>query len=170
MPYINVFESNLLELKKFYLTIEKRVGQLTVSLESDHGEVNHKIASLGAAFDEVVDAFSNLNQVSEKISGTAVRIGKQLESIQFEKGRAEEAREILGYLLELNAHSRCSKLETLGVIATPDARVRLADLLRKLNHIVKADIPGLEGVRCITLSAVSSRLGRKDCHGAICCV
>ncbi len=42
------------------------------------------------------------------INVMALRIGKQLETVQFEKGRAEEAREILGFFLDLNNNGRCA--------------------------------------------------------------
>lgn len=147
VPYIETLESTLFELKKFYLTIEKRVEKLSSSLESDQGEVNQKVSSLGAAFDEVFDNFTNLNIVSEKISGTALRIGKQLESIQNEKYRADEAKEILGYFLEYNSSSKCSKIDTLTMNNSYESRLKLAGLLRKLNHIAKADISGAENVK-----------------------
>lgn len=135
-----------MELKKFYFTIEKRVEKLTSTLESDQGEVNQKLFSLGAAFDEVFDNFTNLNQASEKISGTALRIGKQLESIQNERNRAEETMEILGYFLEYNSSSKCSKIDGLVLSNSFESRLKLASLLRKLNHIAKADISGAENV------------------------
>lgn len=141
-----MLESKLTELKRFYLTIERRVEKLSQSLESDQGEVNQKMSSLGAAFDEVFDNFTNLNQVSEKISGSAIRIGKQLESIQNERNRAEEAREILGYFLEYNASSKCSKVDSLVLNNSYDSRLKLAGYLRKLNHIANANIPGAENV------------------------
>lgn len=112
----------------------------------DQGEVNQKVSSLAAAFDEVFENFTNLNQVSEKISGTALRIGKQLESIQNERNRAEEAREILGLFLEYNSTLKCSKIDTLTMNNSFESRLKLASLLRKLNHIAKADIPGAENV------------------------
>ena len=121
--------------------------KLTSTLESDQGEVNHKVSSLGAAFDEVFENFTNLNQVSEKISGTALRIGKQLESIQSERNRAEEAREILALFLEYNSTLKCSKIDALVLNNSFEYRLKLASLLRKLNHIAKADIPGAENVR-----------------------
>jgi exocyst complex component 5 len=138
-------------LKKFYLTIEKRVETLSSSLESDQGEVNLKVSSLAVAFDEVFENFTNLNQVSEKISGTALRIGKQLESIQMERNRAEAAKEILGLFLEYNSTLKCSKIDTLLINKSFESRLKLASLLRKLNHIAKADIPGAENVRNINI-------------------
>lgn len=146
VPFIEILESKLVELKKFYLTIEKRVERLSSSLESDQGEVNQKMSFLGTAFDEVFENFANLNQVSEKISGSAIRIGKQIESIQNERNRAEEAREILGYFLEYNASSKCSKIDSLIPNNSYDLRLKLAGYLRKLNHIAKAAIPGAENV------------------------
>jgi len=128
------------------LTIEKRVEKLSLSLETDQGEVNQKMTSLGAAFDEVFDNFTNLNQVSEKISGSAIRIGKQIESIQNERNRAEEAKEILGYFLEYNGSSKCSKIDSLILNNSYDSRLKMAGYFRKLNHIAKANIPGAENV------------------------
>ena len=101
---------------------------------------------LGAAFDEVFDNFTNLNIVSEKISGSAIRIGKQIESIQNERNRAEEAREILGYFLEYNSSSKCSKIDFLILNDSYDSLLKLAGYLRKLNHIAKANIIGAENV------------------------
>lgn len=135
-----------MELKIFYLTIERRVERLSSSLESDHGEVNQKVTLLGSAFDEVFNDFNNLSQVSERISGAALRIGKQLESIQNERNRAEEAKEILGYFLEYDTTSKCSKVDSLILNNSFDSRLKLAGYLRKLNHIAKADIPGAENV------------------------
>ncbi len=135
-----------MELKKFYLTIERRVERLSSSLESDQGEVNQKVILLGSAFDEVFDDFNNLSQVSERISGAALRIGKQLESIQNERNRAEEAKEILGYFLEYDTSSKCSKVDSLILNNSFESRLKLAGYLRKLNHIARADIPGAENV------------------------
>ena len=146
VPYIEILESNLVELKKFYLTIERRVEELSSSLELDKGEVNQKVSSLGAAFDDVFDDFNNLSQVSDRISGTALRIGKQLESIQNERNRAEEAKEILGYFLEYNASSKCSEIDSLILNSSLESRLKLAGYLRKLNHIAKADITEAEKV------------------------
>lgn len=128
------------------MTIEKRVEKLSLSLESDQGEVNQKMTFLGTAFDEVFENFTNLNQVSEKISGSAIRIGKQIESIQNERNRAEEAREILGYFLEYNVSSKCSKIDYLNLNNSFDSRLKLAGYLRKLNHIANASISGAKNV------------------------
>lgn len=126
--------------------IEKRVEKLSLSLETDQGEVNQKVNNLGIAFDDVFDNFNNLDQVSEKICGTALRIGKQLESIQNEKNRAEEAKEILGYFLEYKNLSKCSKIDSLSLNNSFDSRLKLANYLRKLNYISKTEIPGAESV------------------------
>ena len=104
------------------------------------------VVQLGAAFDEVFDNFTHLNQVSEKISGSAIRIGKQLESIQSERNRAEEAREVLGYFLEYNISSKCSKIDALILNNSYGSRLKLAGYLRKLNHIANANILGAENV------------------------
>lgn len=146
VPYIETLESNLIELKKFYLVIDKRVEKLSLSLETDLGEVNQKINCLGNAFDDVFDNFNNLDQVSEKICGTALRIGKQLESIQNEKDRADEAKEILGYFLEYNNSAKCSKIDALILNNSYDSRLKLASYLRKLNYISKTEIIGAENV------------------------
>ncbi len=136
----------MIELKKFYLTIEKRVEQLTSSLESEQGEVSQKIFSLGVAFDDVVDAFNELDQVSDSISATALRIGKQLQSIQNERDRALDAREIVEYFLELNSGGKCSKLDALCLSNTFDSKITLAALLKKLYHIGTSSIPGTQRV------------------------
>jgi len=146
LPYIEAFEINLLELKKFYLTLENRVENLSQSLESDYGEFNQKISSLGATFDTVFGNFACLNQASEKISGTALRIGKQLEAIQSEKSRAEESREILSYYLEFNASSKCGRIDSLMLNNSFASRLKLANLFRKLVHLAKAEIEGAENV------------------------
>jgi hypothetical protein len=138
------------ELKKFYLTIEKRVEQLTTSLESEHGEVNQKIYTLGLAFDDVVDSFNELDHVSDSISATALRIGKQLQSIQNERDRALDAREIVEYFLELNSGGKCTKLDALSLSNTFDSKVTLAGLLKMLYYIGSASIPGTQRVNiCI---------------------
>lgn len=161
VPFIEALESTLVELKMFYLTIENRVDKLSSSLESDEGEVNQKVLSLGSAFDEVCENFVCLNQVSEKISGTALRIGKQLESIQCEKKRSEESKEILGYFLEYNNSSKCAKIDNLILINSYDSRLTLAGFLRKLNHIAKYDIIGAENVKTYYLTAIDF-LGKLD--------
>lgn len=146
VPLINCLESNIAELKKFYLTIEKRVEQLTVSIESEQGDVNQKISTLAFAFDDVADAFTELDQVSDSISATALRIGKQLQSIQIERDRALDAREIVEYFLELNNTGKCSKLDSLSLSSTFDSKIAFAALLKKLNHIATSSIPGTERV------------------------
>lgn len=146
VPLINCFESNILELKKFYLTIEKRVEQLSASLESEQGEVNQKIATLGLAFDDVADSFTELDQVSESISATALRIGKQLQSIQNERDRALDAREIVEYFLELNSNGKCGKLDSLTLSNTFDSKITYAALLKKLHHIATSSITGTDRV------------------------
>ena len=137
------------------MTIEKRVEKLSSSLESDQGEVNQKVASLATSFDEVFENFSNLSQASEKISGTALRIGKQLQTIQNERNRAKEAKEILGLFLEYYSTSKCSKIDSLSMNYSFESRLKLASLLRKLNHIAKADIPGAENVRFLMVLKIS---------------
>ena len=146
-------------MKRFYLTIEKRVEQLSTSLESEEGEVSQKIAALGGAFDEVMSSFSYLNQAAESISSTAVRIGKQLESIQNEKSRALDAREIVEYFLEFNSSGKCSRIESLSLSSTFDSKIALAGLLKKLNYISNANISGAERVRVGNWD-VSDSIGR----------
>jgi exocyst complex component 5 len=137
---------NLAELKNFYLTLEARVENLTNSLETTYGEFNQKVSFLGATFDTVFENFTCLNQASEKISGTALRIGKQLESIQNEKNRADESSEILNYFLEFNNTSKCHKVDSLILNSSFDSRMKLAGLFRKLIHLANANIEGAENV------------------------
>jgi hypothetical protein len=168
IPYINVIESSIFDMKKFYLTVDKRVETLSLSLETESGEVRQKSEQIAAAFDEIFAAFQRLNLVSDKISATAIRIGRQLEAIQKEKKRAEEAREILRYFMELNATGRCSRLDTLLNTATTDSKLASADLLRKLYQLAVADIPGTEKVRLhmitFKLDVCCRRLWKSNMH------
>lgn len=125
---------------------------MTLSIEGDQGEVSQKVETLGMAYDEVLETFSELNVVGEKISGISVRIGKQIKSVQHEKTRAEEARLILGYFLELNSTGKCSRLDSLMMSGVFESKLQLAALLRKLNHLAKSDIPDSENVRLITMA------------------
>lgn len=146
IPYIEAFEGQLQELKKFYLAIEKRVEKLSFFLESDQGDVHQKMISLSSTFEAAFESFSYVNQSADKISATALRIGKQIESIQNEKNRSDGAKEILGHFLELNSTSKCAKIDNLEVLNSFDAKLKLADILRKLFHIAKANITGAENV------------------------
>lgn len=128
------------------MTLEARVENLTNSLETTYGEFNQKVSFLGATFDTVFENFTCLNQASEKISGTALRIGKQLESIQNEKNRADESSEILNYFLEFNNTSKCHKVDSLILNSSFDSRMKLAGLFRKLIHLANANIEGAENV------------------------
>lgn len=146
IPYINAFENCIQDMKRFYLTVEKRVDRLTLSLEQDSGEVHQKTTALSDTFEDIFVAFQKLNGLSDKISATAVRIGKQIECIYSEKKRAEEAREILSQYIELNNNSSCVRLDALLRSSTLDAKIQLAKLLKQLQCIAMANIPGTEKV------------------------
>lgn len=129
--------------------IQGKAEDLESSVQSTESAHNKKVKELNLNFEAVVRSFENLERRINEVGNTAVRIGEQLETIDKQRKRAAEAKDLIEHYFEFtnNVYDRVEKLRKEG---GREGRHKAAIIARRLNAIAKeVDIPGSEVTQSI---------------------
>ncbi|KAI9596433.1 exocyst complex component Sec10-like protein, partial [Syncephalis fuscata] len=134
-PFIRTFESVIDQLVQLRDGVENHI----VNLEQEerkasrrHGE---RMNDLKAVFNDVHVVFENLEARISEVGNTAIQIGERLDTVEKQRNRAIEARELIEYYLEF-ADQRVDRLEDLRM-SGPDDQLKAAVIARRINTIAK---------------------------------
>ncbi|TPX51291.1 hypothetical protein SeMB42_g00272 [Synchytrium endobioticum] len=145
-PFVRTFESALDELKRVRKNFQRKIDDLEDDEAGMERTRRKKMGQIHGAFEGVSHAFETLESQIGEVGNTAIRIGEQLETIDRQRTRALEAKELIEFYMEFNA-GKSAKLEALAS-SGPEGEQKSAIVLRRLSAIAKdVDIPGTETAR-----------------------
>ncbi|KAJ3279781.1 Exocyst complex component 5 [Borealophlyctis nickersoniae] len=145
-PFIRNFESGVEELLRLKRKVQNKIEDLEDQAAASELARRRKLVEINEAFDDVQTAFEALDSRLGEVGNTAIRIGEQLETIDKQRTRAMEAKDLIQYFLEFNGGGS-SRLETLRA-SGHEGEYKAAIIGKRLNAIAKeVDIPGTESAR-----------------------
>ncbi|RIA92225.1 exocyst complex component Sec10-like protein [Glomus cerebriforme] len=146
-PFIRTFERSIDELLKLRESVKKESKDLETSVQIIEAGHRKKLVELKTTFEDVVNSFETLETRINEVGNTAIRIGEQLETIDRQRLRASESKELIEYFMAFNRND-IAQLENLRTQRGKDGQFKAATIARRLNAIAKeVDIPGGEAAR-----------------------
>ncbi|KAJ3332666.1 Exocyst complex component 5 [Blyttiomyces sp. JEL0837] len=101
-PLIRTFESSLDELLRLRRKVQTKIDDLEDAAQASEHARRKKRAELTAAVEDVQTAFQSLETHLAEVGKTAIRIGEQLETIDKQRRRAKQARDLIEFYLDFN--------------------------------------------------------------------
>ncbi|CAG8742259.1 8913_t:CDS:10, partial [Dentiscutata erythropus] len=142
-PFIRTFERSIDELLKLRETVTEQSKDLEATVQLTEAGHRKKLHELKTTFEDVVHSFENLETRINEVGNTAIRIGEQLETIDRQRLRASESKDLIEYFMAFNKGD-ISRLENLRTQGT-EGQFKASIIARRLNIIAKeVDIPGAE--------------------------
>ncbi|KAI9291546.1 exocyst complex component Sec10 [Neoconidiobolus thromboides FSU 785] len=157
-PFIRKFEYALDTLQTLQNTVKTRIVELETATSVAEKEHDKHLTNLNNSFKEVQISSKSLESQIGEVGNTAIRIGQQLESIDKQRSRLLQARDLFSFFLEFSQHGQCNQLEEMRSVQGPDGQYKAAIIARKLSNISKEiDFPGMEKTR-ITIEKYNENL------------
>eukprot|EP00842_Homolaphlyctis_polyrhiza_P005298 jgi/Hompol1/576/HPOL_004168-RA len=155
-PFIRAFDNVSDELLRLKKRVQSKIEDQEDQASASESSRRRKMKEFAEAFDvsalDVHRAFELLDSRLSEVGNTAIRIalldrqGEQLETIDKQKTRAAEAKDLIQYFLEFNKgiFTRLDALRKSG----PEGEYKAAIIARRINTIAKeVDISGTEAAR-----------------------
>ncbi|KAJ3124738.1 Exocyst complex component 5 [Nowakowskiella sp. JEL0407] len=145
-PFIRHFEAVAEELQKTKRKVVNKIEDLEDAIQASEAGRQRKLVEINTAFEDVQSSFESLELRLTEVGNTAVRIGEQLETIDKQRARAVEARDLIQHYIELNDKNsnRLDELRKSGI----EGECKAAIIARRLNAIAKdVDLPDTEKAR-----------------------
>ncbi|KAI8846204.1 exocyst complex component Sec10-like protein [Chytridium lagenaria] len=136
--------SSLDELLRLRRKVQNKIDDLDDAAKASEVARKKKLAELQSAIES---AFQALESHLGMVGKTAIRIGEQLETIDKQRTRAVEARDLIQYFLDFNKDDGHFRLEEYRKSGS-DAELKSAVIARRLAALAKElDAPGTEEAR-----------------------
>ncbi|KAI8985304.1 exocyst complex component Sec10-like protein [Pilobolus umbonatus] len=134
-PFIRTFEGVLEELQHFKTRVEEQCNELENSTQVAELEYKQNITDLHGAFEDVYRSYDSLENRISEVGKTAIRIGEQLETIDRERSKASESRDIIEYFMEFQ-EGNTERLDSLRQ-SGEEGQLKVAIISRRLNAVAK---------------------------------
>jgi hypothetical protein len=123
-------------LKELDETLSEKESELKEGVRRAELEHTRTLDRLGEKFNSTLAEFHRLNSSITDGGGVAVRIGGQLEQLDKQRERAEDARFLIQCYVEFN-RGETARLERLRKTGRIEDSIRCAVVSRQLSMIVK---------------------------------
>jgi len=135
-PYIRTFEAALGRLKDLDETLSARESELKEGVRRAEIDHTRTLDRLGLKFNTTLSEFQRLDTSISDGGGMAVRIGGQLEQLDKQRQRAEDAKFLIQCYTEFS-RGDMGRLESLRRTGRIDDSIRCAVVSRQLSLVVK---------------------------------
>ncbi|KAI9357359.1 exocyst complex component Sec10-like protein [Zopfochytrium polystomum] len=143
---LKALDSSLSDLLRHRRKIQSKIDDLEDEAMASESARLRKLSDLTATMEDVQASFLSLEAHLGEVGKTAIRIGEQLETIDKQRSRAAEARDLIQFYLDFNRESP-SLLDSFKQ-SSADAEAQTAVISRRLTAIAKEiDVPGTEMAR-----------------------
>lgn len=145
-PFIENFEAAVDRLIAVRKDVQAKTEQMEKVVRVAEREYSKKMVDLNRGFESVGQSFSNMESKMNEVSGTAIRIGDQLESVHIERQRAQAAYDLIDYYNQFTRGdtTRLDALKKEGKLG----RRQVAVILRRLNTVAReVDLPTADKTR-----------------------
>lgn len=135
-PYIRAFEAALTRLKELDMDLKDQESELKGNVRRAEVEHMRTLDKLGSKFNSTLSEFQRLDETISEGGSTAVRIGGELEKLDLQRKRAEDAKFLIQCYAEFNKGDT-GRLERLRKTGRLEDIIRCAVVSRQLSLIVK---------------------------------
>ncbi|KAL1919421.1 uncharacterized protein VTP21DRAFT_2114 [Calcarisporiella thermophila] len=135
-PLIRTFEAAVNRLESLRVHVRDKCDEIEGSAQLAETSHKKRLGELNSLFQDVYRSFENLETRINEVGKTAIRIGEQLETLDKQRTRASEAREVLEYYTDF-MRGGSKRLEQLRMGSGPDGQRKAAIIARRLNVISK---------------------------------
>ncbi|KAI8824861.1 exocyst complex component Sec10-like protein, partial [Fimicolochytrium jonesii] len=145
-PFIRNFEAAIDELLRLKRKIHNKIEDLEDQAEASESARRKSLHEIDEAMQEAHVSFESLESRLGNVGKTAISIGEQLETIDKQRQRAAEAKDLIQYFAEFNAGNtrRLDDVKDEGA----EGEFKTATIVRRLSAVAKeVDIPGTEAAR-----------------------
>ncbi|KAG2221177.1 hypothetical protein INT45_007754 [Circinella minor] len=134
-PFIRTFENVLDELIQLRTRVQEQCDELENSTQIVEHQYKQDIADMHNSFKDVYRSYDNLESRIGDVGNTAIRIGEQLETIDKQRSRASESRDIIEYFMEFQEGN--SERLSLLCEGGDEGQLKAAIICRRLNAVAK---------------------------------
>ncbi|KAI8149998.1 exocyst complex component Sec10-like protein [Fennellomyces sp. T-0311] len=134
-PFIRTFENVLDELVQLRTRVQEQCDELENSTQIVEHQYKKDIADMQSAFEDVYRSYDSLESRIGEVGNTAIRIGEQLETIDKQRSRASESRDIIEYFMEFQEGN--SERLSLLCEGGDEGQLKGAIICRRLNAVAK---------------------------------
>lgn len=135
-PYIRAFEAALGRLKNLDEALSEKESELKEGVRRAEMEHSRTLERLGIKFNSTLSEFQRLDSSISDGGGMAVRIGGQLEQLEKQRERAEDAKFLIQCYTEFS-RGNIGRLERLRKTGRIEDSIRCAVVSRQLSLVVK---------------------------------
>ncbi|KAJ3152868.1 Exocyst complex component 5 [Geranomyces variabilis] len=145
-PFIRTFEASIDELLRLKRKVHNKIDDLEDQAQASDRLRKKKLIEINDAMQDAQTAFEALESRLGDVGKTAISIGEQLETIDKQRTRAAEAKDLIQYFIEFNA-GNTSRLDDVNA-AGPEGEFKTAVIVRRLIALAKeVDLAGTEAAK-----------------------
>ncbi|KAJ3382348.1 Exocyst complex component 5 [Lobulomyces angularis] len=145
-PFIRTFEATVDELLKLKRKVQRKIDDLDDQAAATESSTRQKMQEITSTFENCRLGFESLETQINHVGATAVKIGEQLETIDLQRTKAVEAKDLIQYFLDFN-QGISARLETLRK-KNAAGEYNAVIIARRLSGIAKeVDVPEIEKAR-----------------------
>lgn len=147
-PFIRTFEHALARLASLSEDLASHETEILTGVRRAESQHTHTIESLGRRLDQTIDSFQSLDTSLGRANGNvdggrplevggnaAVKIGEELEELDRQSRRAQDAKFLIQCWIEVSETGRLTLLEEIREHGGGQGKVRCAVLARQLTRI-----------------------------------
>ena len=136
-PYIRTFESALTRLQSLRDKVLSESKDLERDVQDAESEFSRQNVELEGTFRNVNSAFLGLQGRISEVGRTAITIGVQLESLEKQRRRAMDAKDLFTYYLDFAYEKTSDRLDALQFSSEAGSKSKCAIMTRRLLQLVR---------------------------------
>ncbi|CAO3578914.1 unnamed protein product [Absidia cylindrospora] len=136
-PFVRTFEHVLEELQQLRVRVQHQCDELESGTQKAEQHYKKNIIDMQGAFKDVYQSYDGLESRIGDVGKTAVRIGEQLETLDKQRSRATESRDVIEYFMEFQETGYSERLDILSYESGDEGQFKAASLARRLNAAAK---------------------------------
>ncbi|KAI8579596.1 hypothetical protein K450DRAFT_241761 [Umbelopsis ramanniana AG] len=134
--FIRTFENVFDQLAELRIQVKEQCEDLENACYKAETQHRKNVNDLASSFDNVYRSYDTLESRVNEVGKTAIRIGEQLETLDRQRSRTSESRDILDYYMDFE-NGGSARLDDLRFNAGEEGQLKAAVILRRVNAIIK---------------------------------
>ncbi|CAO3675747.1 unnamed protein product [Umbelopsis vinacea] len=133
---IRTFENVFDQLAELRIQVQEHCEELENTCYKAEMQHRKNVNELTGSFDNVYRSYDTLESRVNEVGKTAIRIGEQLETLDRQRSRTSESRDIIEYFMDFEKGGS-ERLDNLRFNAGEEGQLKAAVILRRVNAIIK---------------------------------
>ncbi|CAM0136693.1 Exocyst complex component 5 [Umbelopsis sp. WA50703] len=134
--FIRTFENVFDQLAELRIEVQGQCEELENECYKAEAHHQQNVNDLTSSFDTVYRSYDTLETRVNEVGKTAIRIGEQLETLDRQRSRTSESRDIIEYFIDFEKGGS-ERLDMLRFNSGEEGQIKAAVILRRVNAITK---------------------------------